>query len=219
VITRITGAFSWTPKDKYSEKRYLKLVSRHARRVGLDVAPQFIDQISSHAAELFLADIEYISDAPSQFHLLLTSYLLATVEVLEHATSSDNAKKIAGNAFIANGRYAIYISMKAGLLFSRDKFAFVQKNGGKKSIEAYGKGFKIELETDNATFLTTRVKRCGFHEYFMRHGRPELTKLMCDWDNNWADALRKSKEVRFDRPTTIAAGDDSCAFQFRKVGK
>jgi len=195
----------------------LKLISGHVKKTGIARDADLHEQIVARATEIFDKDKEFIRDEPSQFHLLLTSYLLSAVEVLERITTGDNAKTIAGNAFAENGRVVIALSMKAGLLFSRDKFKFIQKSSGENVVEEYGSGFDIEIETDNSTFMTTRIKKCGFHEFFVRHGRPELTRLMCEWDNNWSDVLNESKHVEFDRPTTIAAGDDSCAFQFRKI--
>jgi len=216
MITQTACVFPWAQKVKYTEKSYLKLVLRHAGNAGLAVDSDVVDEISERATVIFDGDKEFITDEPSQFHLLLTSYLLSAVETLEKISTRDKAKTIAGNAFTENGRVAISLSMKAGMLFSIDKFKFIRKNSGEKVVEAYGRGFDIEVETDHSTYMTTRVKKCGFHEFFVRHGRPELTKLMCEWDNNWSDVLKNSKYVDFDRPTTIAAGDDSCAFQFRK---
>lgn len=217
MISDTASTFPWSHKDRYSERGFLRLVSRGVRDAGLQIDSDVTEQVIQRAAEVFRKDEQFITDQPSQFHLLLTSCLLAAVQVLERHTSSDQAKKIAGDAFTRNGRFAIALSMKVGLFFAKDKFDFVRRNSGDAVAKAYGEGFDMTVETDDATFLTTRVRKCGFHEFFIRHGRPELTKLMCDWDNNWSDVLNKSKRVNFTRPTTIAAGDESCAFQFKKT--
>ena len=84
-------------------------------------------------------------------------------------------------------------------------------------VELLGEQPQHIVETDNATFTNTIVRKCGFHSFFQQNGRPELTRLLCDWDNNWSDVLEKNKQVQFSRPTTIAAGDRTCDFKFRKI--
>jgi hypothetical protein len=50
------------------------------------------------------------------------------------------------------------------------------------------------------------------------NGAPELTLAFCTFDNLWGDLLKGDDyRVRFERPTTIAAGDDSCRFEFWRV--
>jgi hypothetical protein len=52
-------------------------------------------------------------------------------------------------------------------------------------------------------------------------GAPRLltmTPLFCALDKVWAEALEQPQYgVRFERPTTLARGDDVCRFQFHKV--
>ena len=194
----------------------MRLALKNARAAGLRTGSDFVNEISDRAAEVFDSNRELITDQPSQFHLMLTSYLLSAVQILEVRTTADQAQEIARKAFIDNGRVLVSLFIRGGMLLSKDKFGYILKNTGEEVVKAYGDGFDIEVDTDNATFTTTRVKKCGFHEFFKKNGRPELTSLMCDWDNNWSDTLKTNRHVEFSRPTTIAGGDQSCDFQFKK---
>ena len=57
-----------------------------------------------------------------------------------------------------------------------------------------------------------------FAEFFHRNGAPEVTATLCALDDIWAEELRKpGYGVHFERPTTLAKGDDACRFQFTKI--
>ena len=65
--------------------------------------------------------------------------------------------------------------------------------------------------------LTTRINKCLFNDFFRQHGAPELTSIFCALDSMWIDELHQPKYgVRFERPTTLAGGDDACRFQFSR---
>lgn len=60
-----------------------------------------------------------------------------------------------------------------------------------------------------------RVTRCLYGDFFRRHDAPELTELYCAWDLNWASEVSPAKHgMRFERPSTLAAGKNSCDFVF-----
>ncbi len=216
MITNLSEEHPWSQKEKYTEKGFLRLLKRYTRKADISSERDITNNVLLHAVEICERNRQLIVDLPSRSHVLMTSYLLSGVEVLERITDSNNAQSIVRRAFVENGRIMISLIMKFAMFFSRNEFGFILKNSGEGVVEAYGKGFDIDLETDNSTFLTTRVTKCGFHEFFKKNGRPELTKSICDWDNNWSNTLRNSKHVRFHRPTTIASGDKSCDFQFEK---
>lgn len=45
-----------------------------------------------------------------------------------------------------------------------------------------------------------------------------MTPILCALDTVWADDLhRPAYRVRFERPTTLANGNDACRFQFTKT--
>ena len=75
-----------------------------------------------------------------------------------------------------------------------------------------------DVRDDSRTFVN--IERCLFNEFFRRNGAPEVIPILCALDNIWADELARPRYgVRFERPTTLARGDDACRFQFSKAAK
>ena len=73
-------------------------------------------------------------------------------------------------------------------------------------------GFGQHTDADSTTMI---VSRCAFHRFFVEHGEPSLTRLVCAWDRNWMDVLNASKRpVRVERPHTISTGAETCHFRF-----
>jgi hypothetical protein len=64
------------------------------------------------------------------------------------------------------------------------------------------------------------VTRCAFHQFFVEHGEPQLTRVLCGWDRNWMDGIdASSRPIRVERPTTISTGGECCRFRFiRETG-
>lgn len=59
------------------------------------------------------------------------------------------------------------------------------------------------------------ISRCAFHQFFVAHGAPELTSLVCEWDRSWMDVLDAAPAaIRTERPVTIASGGAECRFRF-----
>jgi hypothetical protein len=62
------------------------------------------------------------------------------------------------------------------------------------------------------------LNKCLFNDFFRAHGAPELTSIVCTLDSIWIEELhRPPYKVRFERPTTLARGDDACRFQFSRT--
>ena len=77
-----------------------------------------------------------------------------------------------------------------------------------------GSGMEFaEEKTDDTVVLVAR--RCAYHKFFVDHGEPTLTPVLCMFDRVWMDVIdRSSRPVRMERPSTISTGGDSCRFRF-----
>lgn len=54
-----------------------------------------------------------------------------------------------------------------------------------------------------------------FNDFFRANNANALTVVCCAMDYVWAEELAHPRYgVRFERPTTLAAGDDTCRFRF-----
>jgi hypothetical protein len=70
-----------------------------------------------------------------------------------------------------------------------------------------------EEKTDDTVVLVAR--RCAYHQFFVDHGEPALTPVLCVFDRVWMEILdRSSRPIRMERPSTISTGGDSCRFRF-----
>ena len=97
-------------------------------------------------------------------------------------------------------------------------FHRVSQNFKSRGEASFGRGFRYvdDVRDDRRAFVN--IERCLFNEFFRQNGAPEITPILCALDNVWADELSKPKYgVRFERPTTLAKGDDACRFQFTKT--
>jgi len=109
------------------------------------------------------------------------------------------------------------------LLFSRD----VLETGAAalRSMEIdWGSSWEVDHVTERSAegqlqAATSTVKRCFYADFFKRNGTPELTYLFCAWDRAYFDSIPAKYNVRFDRPKTIADGDDVCLFKLRREVK
>ncbi len=86
-------------------------------------------------------------------------------------------------------------------------------------VEAWncrGLNYVHDVRDERRVFVN--IERCLFNEFFRRNGAPEITSVLCAVDHVWVDELSKPEYgVRFERPTTLARGDDACRFQFTKT--
>ena len=69
-----------------------------------------------------------------------------------------------------------------------------------------------EKETNSVDLLVTQ---CYYHQFFVDHGEPGLTLLVCAWDRNWMNVVDESfRAIRTERPSTISTGGDCCRFRY-----
>lgn len=212
--------YKWTYQSPLTERSYIKnirkLLSTKNRQTNTD---KMIKDIKFKADELFFNNLSYLQDAQSQLYYLITSYILATYWVLKENNFPNNeAENIIETGFKKTGEFWIKWPVRIGLFFSKDRMKYLYRISGPSVKENFGKLFEIETTGDPKTQFTNHVTRCGFHEFFKRHGVPELTRLMCSWDENWYNEINPKKhKVVFSRPNTIASGHDSCRFIIRSL--
>jgi predicted nucleic-acid-binding Zn-ribbon protein len=98
-----------------------------------------------------------------------------------------------------------------------DAFACIAENFKTRGEARFGPAFKYAQDVQDATRSFITIQRCGYFDFFRAHGAAEATRVFCALDIAWADELtRRRYPVSFERPTTIAQGDDACRFQFTR---
>ncbi len=98
-------------------------------------------------------------------------------------------------------------------------YAATQANFKARGGRVFGKAYTYEQEVKDETRNFVNVTSCFFNDFFHRNETPQLTQLCCALDMLWADELNEGAyNVRFERPATMARGDDCCRFQFSRTG-
>jgi hypothetical protein len=162
-------------------------------------------------------------DAPSRQWLLLASMILAAYRELFPFVGDEQAGlSILRNAMEApfKERLTGYIADRFGISQDAPEEAFnrIAENFKARGEERFGKAYTYVQEVEDEWRSFVNIQKCFFDDFFRANGRPEVTPIFCAMDNLWAEELEKPKYgVRFERPTTLARGDDMCRFQFTKT--
>ena len=157
--------------------------------------------------------------------LAMCSLVLAAFRELQHDLEASSAAFDAvRQAFAMTYPTPMIWLFRLWLWFYGDPVKDLQRRSmAKTGRRMYGKSMEFDEEKtqDSADMLITR---CAYHEFFARHGAPELTVLICAWDRVWMDVVdRSSRPIHTERPSTISTGGDCCRFRFvrdsQKAGK
>jgi hypothetical protein len=149
----------------------------------------------------------------------LCSLVLAAARELRPALGPDAAFDTVRRAFGATFRGPVLLVVRAWLWLSRDPV----RSLARVSLAAVGrKQYGASMEFDEARTADAYeliVRRCAFHQFFLDHGAPELTPLICAWDRAWMDVIDGSaRPVRTERPSTISTGGACCRFRLVRDG-
>jgi hypothetical protein len=181
-----------------------------------------IEDVRAEADRIADENADFGVDAAGRRWLVLCAVLLAAYRRLLPAV---------GNS--ATGVALLQTSMttpfRAGIqAFIRDRFGISQdapheafdriaETFQTRGEQRFGRAFTfVPIVTDDKHSFTN-ITRCLFNDFFRANGVPELTQVCCAMDLVWADELALPRYgVRFERSTTLAAGDDGCRFRFFK---
>jgi hypothetical protein len=96
-------------------------------------------------------------------------------------------------------------------------FARISESFHKRGEERFGLTFRYPADIRDGRRNFVNIERCFFNDFFRANRAPVVTSLFCALDKVWAEPLEEHRYgVRFERPTTLANGDDACRFQFHK---
>ena len=112
-----------------------------------------------------------------------------------------------------------YVAHRFGITPDAPQSAFdrIAENYLPLGQQLFGSGFNYVQAVQDTDRSFTHINKCFFNDFFRQHGAPELTSIFCALDSLWIGELHQPKyRVRFERPTTLARGDDACRFQFTR---
>lgn len=93
----------------------------------------------------------------------------------------------------------------------------VRRNFKKRGEERFGEHFTYVLEGADNRRAHFAITRCLYNDVLRSLGYPEVIPVFCALDVIWtAEATNAPFPLTFDRPTTLARGDDRCRFYFGK---
>jgi hypothetical protein len=213
-----------TDRSARAQQYLLALGARLTERFP-NRAAAILQEIEVTAQPIHAANRHCIVDEPSQHHLALTALILASHRVLLPMLPIRDELLALLRAALAD---PLQRDMPAYLTRRFDidpdlpeaAFAAVATHFKARGEQLFGKAFIYEQEVQTAQASFVNIRRCFFNDFFTANGAPELTPLFCYMDTLWAETLhRDGYNVVFNRPTTLAAGDDQCRFQFTKAEK
>jgi hypothetical protein len=202
------GAGLWARGYLRNCRREIRPIARDARAIEAD--------IRRRAQTLFDEQVTALPDKQARSILAMCSLVLASYRVLvEHGVEGAAAFESVRRAFAKTYPGPLTWLVRTWLWLHRDPVAYLRgRSLAASGRRMYGKSMEFaDEQTDSSVaFLVTR---CAFHEFFVRHGAPELTPLVCAWDRAWMDAIDRSRRpVRTERPSTISTGGECCRFSF-----
>jgi len=169
------------------------------------------------AVALELEHAAWSTDAPSGRNLRYGCAVLAAYQTLRPWLSSEAAVALLQAAFLKSGA-PVREKTRAFLDRSADPFGELVAISKRRESEAFGSSFVFERERDDDEAYLLNIRRCFWNDFFARAGVPELTRVLCEFDRNWFEAIEPERHgLRFERTTTLGHGGTHCPFHFHRV--
>jgi hypothetical protein len=180
--------------------------------------PDLEQVIRSEQAALYESNRDSVADQQGTFHLRTMTLALAAYRVLQASLPKEEAFEKVRRAFIEPGRADMLREMAEVMNSGTDPFRQVVAYSKSQEEQFFGSKFTFERVQDDDQAYKLHVNECFFHRFFTENGAPELTKLGCDVNANWIDAIDPAKHrVRLDRPSLLGYGGDRCRFYFYRL--
>jgi L-2-amino-thiazoline-4-carboxylic acid hydrolase-like protein len=193
-------------------------VATHAPR-----EPDADATLRAEAARIGSEHIQLGVDAAGRRWLTLCSVLLAAYrKLLSVGEDRTTALAILQTAMTVPFRAGIHAFIRDRFGISQDApqdaFERIAATFQSRGEQRFGRAFTFVADVGDERHSFTNITTCLFNDFFRANGVPELTAVCCALDLVWADELAQPRYgVRFERPTTLAAGDDACRFRFYRA--
>ena len=192
---------------------------RNCRRELRGKAPDvelLVARIRDHTQQVFDASVAALPDSQARVIYAYCSLMLAAFREFRADTGdSAGAYAFARTVFQQTLERPWRWLIKLWLWLVRDPVGFLNRwSLARLSQRSYGTSMEFaEEKTDDAVVLV--VRRCAYHQFFIDHGEPALTPVLCMFDRVWMDSIdRAPRPIRTERSSTISTGGDSCRFRF-----
>ncbi|MGH9940315.1 MAG: L-2-amino-thiazoline-4-carboxylic acid hydrolase [Blastocatellia bacterium] len=175
-----------------------------------------VTRIRDHTQQVFDASAAALPDPQARVIYAYCSLVLAAFREFRAETGDDaGAYAFARKVFQRTLERPMRWLPKIWLWFAHDPVGFLSRWSLARFFQR-NQGMSMEFaeeKSDDAVVLV--VRRCAYHQFFVAHGEPALTPVLCMLDRVWMEVIDRSpRPVRTERPSTISAGGDSCRFRF-----
>ena len=189
---------------------------RKAPGAELSDADLLVARIRDHTQQVFDRSAMALPDPQARVIYAYCSLLLAAFREFRAETGdAAGAYAFAGKVFQQTLERPMRWLIKLWLRLARDPVGFLSRWSLARLFQRnQGTSMEFAEEKTNDTVVLV-VNRCAYHKFFVDHGEPTLTPVLCMFDRVWMEIIdRSSRPVRMERPSTISTGGDSCRFRF-----
>ena len=194
---------------------FMRNCRRELRRKAPD-ADLLVARIRDHTQQVFDRSVMALPDPQARVIYAYCSLLLAAFREFRAETGDDaGAYAFARLVFQQTLERPCRWLIRFWLWLVRDPVGFLSRRSLARLFQR-NQGTSMEFaeeKTDDTVVLV--VRRCAYHKFFVDHGEPTLTPVLCMFDRVWMEVIdRSSRPIRMERPSTISTGGDSCRFRF-----
>lgn len=202
---------SFWPK---SFKKYLRV---HLEpRFGKETKT-LIKKISGRTRKIQLEFSDFPTDQMTPSFMTTCAVIAASYEVLiNKMESKEEVVEFLQHSFKHTAEKQVKLTYKLMFIGKKDMLKTMEdffKNG----MPLYGDSFEFNYVKNEAEgSFGCHITKCFFNDFFTKYGVPELTTVLCHWDENWLEEIDKEKHgLTYSRPTTLGYGGDKCRFDFK----
>src|SRR5262245_15825743 len=187
-----------------------------ARDAELPDADLLVARIRDHTQRVFDANVAALPDPQARAIYAYCSLMLAAFREFRAETGDDaGAYAFARTVFQRTLERPWRLLIKLWLWLAHDPVGFLSRWSLARFFQR-NQGTSMEFaeeKMDDSVVLV--VRRCAYHQFFVDHGEPALTPVLCMFDRVWMEIIdRAPRPIRTERPSTISTGGYSCRFRF-----
>jgi L-2-amino-thiazoline-4-carboxylic acid hydrolase-like protein len=194
---------------------FLRNCLRELRGTALN-AGLLVARIRDHTQRVFDASAVALPDKQAGVIYAYCSLVLAAFREVRAETGDEAyAYALARAVFQRTLEKPFLWTLKLLLRLAPDPVGFISRWSLLRLFQrSQGKAMEF-AEEKTADEVVLVARRCAYHKFFVDHGEPALTPVLCVFDRVWMDILDRSpRPIRMERPSTISTGGDSCRFRF-----
>jgi hypothetical protein len=210
---KILGAESRFLMSRVMPRQFLDGVEDYLEEAEPEGHRETVNGIRARAEELVEADADTVVDDPSAGALAICAVVLASYEALLPTFDDDKARTILCLQDVMGAVMRRPYEAAFRTLGKRHEPLDKIDAACRKEEPFYGAGWDIEFARPRPDLFEMKVHRCFFRDFFVRHGEPLLTTVMCAFDVNWMRAIEPSVSgLRAERTSLMSLGDEECRF-------